>query len=264
MFAQKTGTQDAGYEYIPPAFKPLVLPTTLRTIRGIIFGQQPDQRFLNLRARELLSYIHQTELAEYLYALDSRVTYWPEPDTSVFNYAAGVTVRQNHGPTTDFAVGGEFIASNSAGKAAQTFLVRLGNTAFEGLHVAVIPVSSERQTTYTSITDTTAIPAVGVPETQIKIRIGRFAHPTPVGNPRLAEWVLKTAANPQPAITTLMPTLELLGEPIFLDLFGVAPTEPYATFRNVWFDHPLPAYRLAGLILAYIYRAEEIRQNKNV
>jgi hypothetical protein len=60
-----------------------------------------------------------------------------------------------------------------------------------------------------------------------------------------------------------MPTLELLGEPVFLELFGVEPAEPYATFKNVWFDHPLPAYKLAGLTLAFIYRLEEVRLHRN-
>ena len=75
----------------------------------------------------------------------------------------------------------------------------------------------------------------------------------------VARWLINMQANPSPAITTIMPTLELLGEPIFLDLFGVSDEEPYTTFKNLWFDHPLPNYRLAGLTLAFIYRAEEQR-----
>ena len=79
----------------------------------------------------------------------------------------------------------------------------------------------------------------------------------------LGRWEIETRANPEPALTTVLPTLEMLGEPAFLQLFGVAPAEPYATFKNLWFDHPLPTYRLAGLVLALIYRTEEYR-GKNV
>ena len=79
----------------------------------------------------------------------------------------------------------------------------------------------------------------------------------------ISRWTIETRANPAPALTTILPTLEILGEPAFLQLFGVAPAEPYATFKNLWSDHPLPAYRLAGLVLALIYRTEEYR-GKNV
>lgn len=79
----------------------------------------------------------------------------------------------------------------------------------------------------------------------------------------IGRWTIETRANPKPALTTVLPTLEMLGEPAFLELFGVAPVEPYTTFKNLWFDHPLPTYRLAGLVLALIYRTEEYR-GKNV
>jgi hypothetical protein len=60
-----------------------------------------------------------------------------------------------------------------------------------------------------------------------------------------------------------MPVLELLGEPVFLELFGAAPVEPYATFKNLWFDHPSAAHRLGGLLLALIYRTDAVRNKTN-
>ena len=78
-----------------------------------------------------------------------------------------------------------------------------------------------------------------------------------------AQWLVTVKTTPTPVITLLMPTLELLGEPVFLSLFGVNYAEPYATFKHLWFDHPLPVYRLAGLVLAMIYRTEELRRHKN-
>lgn len=75
----------------------------------------------------------------------------------------------------------------------------------------------------------------------------------------LGRWTIETRANPAPALTTVLPTLEMLGEPAFLQLFGLVPQAPYDTFKNLWFDHPLPTYRLAGLVLALIYRTDEYR-----
>ena len=80
----------------------------------------------------------------------------------------------------------------------------------------------------------------------------------------LAEWYLTIYVKPSSAISVCLPKLEFLGEPFYLELFGTEATpEPYATFRNMWFDHPLPAYRLAAFVLAMIYRTEEARA-KNV
>jgi hypothetical protein len=84
--------------------------------------------------------------------------------------------------------------------------------------------------------------------------------PSTEGQELQAQWLVETKANPAPIITTAFPSLEMLGEPIFLELFGSAPAEPYSTFKNLWFDHPLPAYRLSGLVLALIYRTEELRK----
>ena len=49
------------------------------------------------------------------------------------------------------------------------------------------------------------------------------------------------------------------GEPIFLELFGLAPEEPYLTFKNLWFTNKELPYQLGGLLLAVITRAEEVR-----
>ena len=76
----------------------------------------------------------------------------------------------------------------------------------------------------------------------------------------LAAWNLTIYVKPSSAISVCLPKLEFLGEPFYLELFGTeAAPEPYATFRNMWFSHPLPAYRLAAFVLAMIYRTEEAR-----
>jgi len=114
-----------------------------------------------------------------------------------------------------------------------------------------------------SFSDIINAPTIAVPETQIKLRLDSLVDGSggDVGEPSL--WTIAIDANPAPVITTLLPTLELLGEPVFLDLFGVAATAPYDTFKNIWFDHPLPTYRLAGFVLAVIYRTEEARNKNN-
>lgn len=259
IFAQNANAQDAGYEYIPTTFKPLMLPNALRVIRGVLFGARPDQRFLNLRAKELLSYVHQTELSEYVYRLDPRVTYWPEEQTATFKYQPQIRVQQSTGVTRSLGISGDFVVSNAGGKANRLFRVQLTNRNGVGPCVAVTDEKDSTVNLITPITGQTNLPAITLPETQVKFRINDAQTALPGAGEIAGDWIIALSANPPPALTTLLPTLELLGEPVFLDLFGVEDNEPYATFKNVWFDHPLPAYRLAGLVLALVYRTEEVR-----
>jgi hypothetical protein len=290
IFAQSASNQDAAYEYIASTYRPLVLPTYLKTIRRAIFGSGPDQRFLNLRARELMSYVHQTELADYAYKLDKRVTYWPEQSDDFLALQPQINVRQMSGPNRNIAIGGEFLANNSTGRASRQFTVSLISAADPGASAAItqengsyiqlenaglllqesaidsatLRAQSIRNyptlTASSSISPSNNFPTIELPETAIKLRPDAL---TTDPSTLSGKWVVQLAANPAPAITTLFPTLELMGEPLFLELFGVADAEPYATFKNVWFDHPLPTYRLAGLIMALIYRTEEVRLHSN-
>jgi hypothetical protein len=284
IFAQSADKQLAGYEYIPVEYRPLVLPQTLKTLRRVLFGSLPDQRFLNLRARELLSYVHQTELAEYIHKLDNRVTYWPEHSTNSFQFPTGIRIKQVRGPTRSVGVGGEFIAANGSGRAHRqytlTFIDPLDTTVLseqtgsvltlesgeglllqelksEFLTVSAEALNDQRQ----EIRQTVAagLPTLTLPETEVRVKLSALGTDPLTYEGR---WHINLLANPVPAITSLLPTLEILGEPVFLELFGVAPEEPYATFKNVWFDHPLPAYRLAGLVMAFIYRTEQVRLHR--
>lgn len=285
IWAQSAQKQQAGYEYIPPEFRPLVLPTVLNTVRRVLFGSNPDQRFLNLRARELLSYIHQTPAVEYLHKLDKRVTYWPEPAENEFKYQPSLRVTQRAGAPRNVAIGGEFIASNSTGRANRQYTMGLYPAPPEplgaeeeefltlennsGVLLTELDPDAEvfltTQTVYDPAPRTRErsageLPVITLPETDIKLRLERLTTDPTTFNGR---WYIALNANPAPAITTLFPTLELIGEPVFIELFGLDDAQPYATFKNLWFDHPLPAYRLAGLVLAFIYRTESVRRHTN-
>ena len=108
--------------------------------------------------------------------------------------------------------------------------------------------------------DNNVFPVIDLPDTEIKLRLERL-NTDP--HTLTGRWYIVLTANPSPALTTLLPTLELIGEPTLIELFGLSDEEPYLTFKNLWFDHPLPAYRLAGLVMAFIYRTEQLRTRTN-
>lgn len=291
---QRASAQDAGYEYIPPNYKAVALRGALKPIYTALFGVNPDQRFLNMRALELLTYVHQTELAHYIYDLDQRVTYWPTSAASL-QIMPAIKVTQVAGAPRQLSAGGEFRATNAAPIARRQYFVAL-TTADQTatLTNALLTETSDflsaetvneilLQETANSENDESPVdafyvkqlntlvpplvvpvqnsnqlPAVVLPETQVRI-----APSTVSATTSGARWLVDLTTNPPPAITTILPTLELLGEPASLELFGVAEKEPYATFKNLWREHPLPTYRLAGFVLAYIYRLNEHRDHKH-
>lgn len=294
--AKKAQLQDAGYAYIPADYKRVELTSTLKTIQSTLFGVNPDQRFLNLRAMELLSYAHQTELAEHVYALDPRVTYWPRVKAS-FQPTPPIVVTQVGGARRPLTAAGSFIATNAAPIAQRQYFVALttddqtatltdallteasefltaetagevflqetasgggGDSQVNSLYVKQI--NSMSAPLIVPLQSVSTLPTITLPETQVKITPAVRSDPDASN---AARWIVDLAVDPPPAITTILPALELIGEPAVLELFGVVAEEPYATFKNLWFDHPLPAYRLAGFVLAYIYRLNERRSNNN-
>lgn len=288
---------DYGYEYVPPSFKPVALTNALQTIRQLFFGANPDNYFLNFRANELMSYIHATELAEYVYKLDSRVTYWPRIGKPYFEPAGKkVLITQVYGAPHRLNTAGNLSALTAVGKAFNLYVISLRRVVIDNAPRFNIEVRYEgkRDSKFTiPVTNFSAPPIIALPDTELNLRL----NPQPYGKEysevttevndiivvetykpgdalRLSEerilktpgtdgldaqWLVETKVNPAPIITTAMSALEMLGEPVYLDIFGVEAEEPYATFKNLWFDHPLPVYKLAGMVLAVIYRTEELR-----
>lgn len=298
---------ETGAEYVPADFRPVNLSPPLRTLRRVLFGSDPDVRFLNLRVRELMGYIHQTELAEFVYALDPRVTYWPVQEEAFFDSSRKtLTITQIKGAPRRIAVTGTFQANNSLGRTLQQYLLTMGDEVLSPSATRTVALLQRLGRIGPDIAEEVGDagnPAIlTLPDTTLKARLdsntntaqyyGRLltevndilvleeyassgfllensdpqilpVSPSVAFNSVTAQWTITAKASPAPVITTLMPALELLGEPVFLDLFGVSPAEPYRTFKNLWFDHYAPAYRLAGLTLAAIYRTEELRRNPN-
>lgn len=292
-------------EYVPPAFSPIALTSPLRTLRRLLFGSDPDARFLNLRVRELMGYIHQTELAEFVYALDPRVTYWPVQEAEFFDSTKKIlTVTQIKGQPRRLTVTGTFQADNSLGRTLQQYLLTAGDETLPPDQVRAVSLLQRigrlGPDIVTPVGDASNPAIIALPDTNLKARLDFGVNPAQLYGRLLtevndiivleeyassgfllennsgnivpdtgsvnfdtitAQWLLTAKASPAPAITTLLPALELMGESVFLELFGVNPAEPYKTFKNLWFDHYAPAYRLAGLTLAAIYRTEELRRH---
>jgi hypothetical protein len=295
---ETAAADDTGYEYIPEEFKVIPLPTTLGAIHRIIFGVSPDNYFRNFRVRELLNYIHQTELQNFVAALDPRVTYWPETTNVFYGAAKKILVRQITGQPARLNIGGTLSSSNAAGRSEYDYTILLGkknisdsdysNTVItqplgEEAATTVFPENTTRFARLQNTALTAAIDlstTVGRLMTEVndifivedytqttggEMLLEQVAQSTMLSltaqeaglDSVTAAWTISARANPQAALISVLPNLEFLGEPVYLDLFGAGPKEPYATFQNLWESHPLPTYRLSGILLAFIYRMNE-------
>lgn len=286
-----------GYEYIPKEYVPVRLPTYLQSIQKILIGANSDGLFAGLRAHELLSYIHQTELESYLYKFDTRVTYWPNIKEKLYDLSRRkILVTQTYGSPRRLFVTGDLDATIASGTAYRSYVVALGKETIDDDTLSVYvrrlePPKTALLTPY----DNENSPTIMLPQSRVTVKVsegvlrnvfdniatevsnnvviemfdqigsGKLLLETPLNfnvtelQTILAQWYIILRSNPTPAILDVISALESLGETTFLELFGLAEREPYVTFKNLWLDHPLPAYRLAGLVLAVIYRTEELR-----
>jgi hypothetical protein len=64
-------------------------------------------------------------------------------------------------------------------------------------------------------------------------------------------------------MSEIVEQLESIGDDTLTELFGTKRIEPWNTFRNVWYDHPELPYRLSAIVLALVYRTNEVRVNVN-
>lgn len=287
-------------EYIPPTFTPVVLSQALSFIRNVLFGTTTDAYFVQFRVRELLRYIHETEFSSYLYALDSRVTYWPEQPTITPSHY--LSVQQTFGVPHVLGISKIVTPTRNDRFTAGQYEVALTRNDETGASVvdvrprelAALPTT----TTFAAgvvpgfqlpgitanfllngVATTPPEYPVGLTEIDDMLILEEYAVDTSLGlasrddgatmefrrlslATTTAKWIITAKTRPASAITSILPALELIGEPVFLELFGVSDKEPYTTFKNLWSDHPLPVYRLVGFVLAFIYRVHE-RSTKN-
>jgi len=255
LLANVSGTESgyAGYpgdEYVPPAYRKLSLGE-LGSVYRILYGSNPDKVFINYRTRQLMNLIHSTDLADWLFALDSRGTYDTTPIDEFFYDLFQTLVIPSLGTTGELFLIGNLTPDIEQGRSYQQWRVKYATTD----NVTVIrqtPPASE--TVYATTFSGGLSDLVPLTGSSLKVRV-----PESLGS----EWLVAGYARPSRTLADLEAALQKIGEPLLVRLFRITfpegKQEPYVTFRKCWEQHKEPAYRLSGLLLAYIYRLEALR-----
>ena len=239
-----------GDEYLPPAYRPLGLPTVLQIIRSYLFGSSPDRIMLNYRAQQLLAMLHATPLAQFLTALDPRITYDPY-DTTFFdptNFAVSAQALNGNQPLSFIGAVG---APDALGQCQQQWLVEVLNEQTVSVIRRTAPISESilEYTPSHSLSSLVPLPGSGL----------QFRFPLGVGQ----RWRVSAVARPVRQLGDIVAALKQIGEANMIELFGVgsprAEAEPWRTFYNLWLQHPELPYALGGVVLGLIYYMDEIR-----
>jgi len=241
-----TGTVYAevpGDELIPQSYKEINFPTYLDTVRSRIFGAKPDRAMLNYRSNQLLNLISATELQSYILKLDPRITY---PSSKLINFDFSPKINKFEGGHNSISLTGSPISPDASGVSKFEFRLRVygGNLEVERLSW---PVS------------TNVTPIVLTENLSQPIPLPFSGYSALVTTTNDCSWMVKGFLKPSNNLTPILDSFESIGAPTLLQLFGAARVEPYSTFYNCWKNHPDFAYRLSGIVLALIYRSEELR-----
>lgn len=237
-----------GEELVPETYRKVVLPAYLSMFRARIFGATPDRAMLNYRTAQLLQMIETTELQQHILALDPRITYdMPASQTFAAAKFSPQVLRYGGSSADILTVTGTPIGADTSGIVLYDYRVTLPSPNIQ-VQRNNFPESITTQT-LTLVSELSAPMLLPYSGYQVQVN---------TTNPAVS-WVVRGYLQPQLSLDVIEQGLRSVSEPQLLQLFGVAPIEPYATFLSCWTRHPEFAYRFGGLILALIYRSEEIR-----
>lgn len=236
-----------GEEYVPSTYAPKTLTGALATVSKLLFGVAPDRALLNLRLRQLLGIIHTTELAEYVYALDPRVTYWPPQNNSLFTLLDSPPAIVHVSGTKDLYVVGSSPPFTAEEQLYFSYLIEVvdgANVEITPL-VAPVPIVTSPYVITAGLSNVIAFPGSDL----------SFRFQAGVGS----IWTVTWLAYPIKSMAALYNDLKLdLTADLVAELFGVHPSEPMVTFKNLWLYDPYPPYQMAAVTMALGYQTNNL------
>jgi hypothetical protein len=202
---------------------------------------------LNYRSWQLLQLVEATELQSHILALDSRITYDLNINRlSLQNTFLPKVIRQGGTSAQTLTIAGTPIKPDASGKATFDYQINIVNPNIQ-IKRLTFPLIDVQH--LLDLTDGLS-PYFALPLSGYKFCVNT--------TDEAVSWRIQGYLRPQNSLSEIEKGLHSIGEPYLLQLFGTSSAEPYATFRNCWEKHPEFAYRLGGIVLAMIYRTEEI------
>lgn len=239
-----------GEEYAPPEFRALALPAPLKNVHAVLFGARPDLAFLNYRLRQYLTIVHASPLAEFVTALDPRITYLGADNIFIAPNIYTPQVLALPGTLPALRTFGAPLAPDVTGRMQHIFRV----DAVDSGTIQVARQSSPAQKVLFNPTFAGGLSSpMELPGAGYKFRVEVVAGGE--------AWLVSFYNRPQWDLGQIAANLDSLSFEAQTALFGTDAAEPYKSWRNLWNQHQELPTRLGAVVLALGYRMEELRTN---
>jgi hypothetical protein len=227
-------------QYVPGSFVSQMLPDYLKSVWEVLFGKNPDSWMMNWRAQQYMEILGSSEFYSYVTALDRRLSYnMPMP------------------PITDTLPRMAMQSSNTGGYEILSGVPkddpvngRLGRVIRMSSDGMVFTVTNEygNTITYDPAVDSAGI-KLGDSGVSVSFKDG-FSIATDW-------WTFDMLSAPSKNLVEVVYEIQNLPQEQVAKLFGS--TAPFDSFSMLWYQNRAWPLKLTGLLLAWIYRAEEAR-----
>lgn len=231
-------------EVTDPDYMATRLSSDLEAVRRVLYGNEPDRHMLFYRSRQLLTITMATPLNEFLDALDPRITYTYR-DNGLAASTVFTTRAQKLTPYgQNLFTYGRPDTADVTGRIAHRYRITT-STPDEGLVEQLSRPAQKTPFSYTPDSRQT-LGTCG-----LTFRLDRAEEDQ--------DWTVDVYLRPSRDLSQLMEHVGSSGEPVLNAVFGITRTEPFLTFRRLWFENRELPLRIAALTCALVYRTEEAR-----
>ena len=232
-------------EYVPPYYTAVDLPSGLQVVRRALFGSAADSAGMNYAVWQYMRILHSTEYADWITALDPRVTYLS--DASLVGSAFGASISPDDG-ALQFV--GEPGLGGASGRLTEAWNIQqLTSTSYRITNMRTRRSENHVVSVSNGITD--FMPMTGHADFKVRVQ-------TDIATTQ--SWSVQYLAKPGAEMDPVNRAAQAsnIGIEAYTELFPAR--EPYKLFKQLWEQHSLFPYRMSGYLLALIYRTEEIRR----
>ena len=243
------GTSFPGEQYVPPEFISRPVTSELQQVRDLLFGVGPDRAILNYRLQELLTCIHTSPFADYVTAIDPRITYWPFNSSIFQKILAGPVVTALSGTSPLY-----FLNVNQAASVGNRIYFSWLLTIVNNATLKIDQYSDNARygnTTYIAFTTTNGLSSpVLISDNGLSVCFNPV-----VGS----QWRIDFLVKPSTSLRQVVADLDGgISNDTQNALFPSGCPEPYATFGALWNQSDQIPLRIAGLTLALGYRMDNL------
>ena len=239
-----------GEEYVSPDFIPRRHPPELRRALSQLFGSSPDRLYLNYRLHQIMQVLHSTELEQYVYWLDRRVTYLPFKDVDFTAGVFGQTVETLNG-APELLIHGTHDVDDGLGVTTASWRLDVLNSTQVQVQRLSPPYSSHT----VEYVDSGGLSSyIDLQGSQLRCK---FRTQYAIGG----GWLVTSRARPVEDLGLRFLRLQQTLDDRLLAAVFATRGEPWTTLWNSYQDNQLFPYQFSGLLLAFALYADTLPQD---